>query len=111
MVAVIELISSVNSWVWEIDVKSEWVWSGSYRHTTGKRSTDVNPRPDTVERFHSYSMCKYTLCHMHNHCTMEPVIRTTCTQRPPVRYCTVHNIKSTITAKHLCIESLENTYS
>ena len=68
-------------------------------------------RPDTVERFHSYSMCKYTLCHMHNHCTMEPVIRTTCTQRPPVRYCTVHNIKSTITAKHLCIESLENTYS
>ena len=42
VVAVIELISSVHLWVCQIDVKSEWLWSRSYRHTKGKRSTDVN---------------------------------------------------------------------
>ena len=44
---------------------------------------------------------------MHNHCTVETAIRTTCTQKPSVRYCTIHNIKSI--ANHLYIESLENT--
>ena len=60
MVAVIELISSVHLWVCQIDVKSEWEWSGSYSHTTGKRSTDVNPK------LVNYSPVKI-------HKTMEPV--------------------------------------
>ena len=60
MVAVIELISSVHLWVCKIDVKHEWVWFGSYRHTTGKRSTDVN------SQLVNYSPVK-------THKTVEPV--------------------------------------
>ena len=62
MVAVIELISSVHMWVCQTDVKSEWMWSGSYSHTTGKRSTDVNSHDQLV----NYSPVK-------THKTVEPV--------------------------------------